>query len=393
MDTLTVVAVLIGAAVGLTLGYVLGLLRAEARRADDRGRLAAAEARYEELTREREQLLARSREDDSLLRALGPVTQQLRDMSGKVGRLQELQSASSAEVSQQLRHAHVTSQELVSATSRLNAALMSTSARGVWGETELMRIVEAAGMLNRVHFDAQSAQGSGRPDLIINLPGGGRLAVDAKAPLSDYLRAIDIGADDEESLERRTRLLNANVKALRQHIRELEKRNYPAEFPHSPQFTVLFLPTESMLAEALARDGAILEDAAARGVVLASPSSLLALLRSVAATWSSSRIAEEAEAIMALGKDLNSRLSKVCDHLTQLGTGLTRAVKAYNATVGSIEKRLLVTARDFESLPPLSPAPGRLDGEDAQPRAMLAEFSPGEDGAAAGPEGEEARQA
>ncbi|MDO5724431.1 MAG: DNA recombination protein RmuC [Flaviflexus sp.] len=375
MDTVTLLAVVIAAVVGLALGYVLASLRAEARWAGERGRIAAAEARYEEIAREHEQLRIRSREDDNLLRALGPVTEQLRDMSGKVGRLHELQSASSAQVSQQLQHAHVTSQELISATSRLNAALMSTSARGVWGETELLRIVEAAGMLNRVHFEAQASQGSGRPDLVINLPGGGRLAVDAKAPMSDYLRAIDIGADDEESLKRRNELLDANIKALRQHIRELQRRNYPGEFPHSPQFTVLFLPTESMLAEALARDGAILEDAAGRGVVLASPSSLLALLRSVAATWSSSRIAEEAESIMALGKDLSTRLSKVCEHLTQLGTGLTRAVKAYNATVGSIEKRLLVTARDFESLPPISEAPPRLDGADAQPRALLTEFA------------------
>lgn len=369
MDT-SIVLLLFALVIGLGLGYLIGTLRAAAGRADERGHLAAAQARYEEISREQQRLIEQTRGEQAVLQTLSPLAEQLREMSGQVGRLQELQSSSSARVSQQLKDSHLTSQELVQATSRLNAALTSTSARGVWGETELRRIVEAAGMINRVHFEAQAHAEGKRPDLVIHLPGGGRLAVDAKAPLSDYLRAIDIGADDEESLARRTQLLDANIKALRLHVRELERRNYPAAYPHSPQFTVLFLPTESMLAEALARDGAILEDSAARGVIMCSPSSLLALLRSVAATWSSSRIAEEAEAIMSLGKELTSRIGKVCAHLSQLGTHLGRAVGSYNSAIGSLESRLLVTAREFESLPEISPTPQRIEGESSRPRSL-----------------------
>lgn len=175
-------------------------------------------------------------------------------------------------------------------------------------------------------------------------------------------------------------LMSEHAKAMRAHINELAKRDYPAQFPGSPQFTVMFLPAESLLSEALAADAALLEDALRLGITPTSPSSLLALLRAVATIWASAQVTEEAQEIMYLGRTLVQRLNTVASHLDSLGSSLQRSVTAYNRTVASIESRLLVTARSFESIDSPLATPKEVSSEKGQVRHFTSGLlSPGEE--------------
>lgn len=369
---------------GIAVGYFFAQVRlahAPRQEAQELAQLqsnaAAASARAERLEEENNALIDRARSDQDIMRALAPLAQQLDTMNRRVQGLQEVQVAQRAELQEQLGQAHRTQRELARETNSLRTALTSNSARGTWGEIELRRIVEAAGMLPHVDFSLQQAtdqiSGSGsslRPDLTIHLPGGSHLAVDAKVPLSSMLRAQDITGEDIASRRARAELLAEHAKAVRAHVNELAKRDYPAEFPGSPRITVMFLPAESLLSDALAKDATLLEDALRLGVTPTSPSSFLALLRSVATIWASARVTEEAQEIMMLGRTLVQRLNTVAGHLDTLGSSLQRSVTSYNRTVASIESRLLVTARSFESIDSPLATPKELNPEKAQVRTF-----------------------
>ncbi len=369
-------------ALGFAVGYFLAQARAATAPRQDAQELtrvhsnaAAAVARAERLEEENNALIDRARSDQDIMRALAPLAQQVDTMNRRVQGLQEAQVAQRAELQEQLGQASRTQRELARETSSLRTALTSNSARGTWGEIELRRVVEAAGMLPHVDFSVQqstgqvSESGSGsRPDLTVHLPGGFHVAVDAKVPLSSMLRVQDITGEDSASRRARSELLAEHAKAVRAHINELAKRNYPAEFPGSPQFTIMFLPAESLLSEALAADATLLEDALRLGITPTSPSSLLALLRSVATVWASAQVTEEAQEIMLLGRTLVQRLNTVAGHLDTLGSSLQRSVTSYNRAVASIESRLLVTARSFESIDSPLSTPKELSAEKAQVR-------------------------
>lgn len=370
-----IAVVLLFLAVGVGIGYLLGQSRAQARQADARMEMVRLEARAERLEEENDALIERAQSDQNVLRALSPITSSLAAMTTKVGQLEKSQAAASAQLSQQLTTTHESSRDLFEVTSSLRRALTSTSARGSWGEAELERIVTAAGMLPHVHFDTQatvesSAGGRQRPDMLIYLPGDGVIAVDSKVPLSAYMEAVEISADDPSQRSQREILLAEHAKAVRGHVLALAKRNYPSQFEHSPQLTIMFMPTESLLSEAVRANPGLLDEAARHGVAITSPSSLLALLRAVAATWSSSRVTQEAGEVLALGKDLVQRLGDLSKHLTTLGSRLSGSVQAYNRAVGTLESRLLVTARGFESLPGDSLEVKELDYEAAQVRTF-----------------------
>lgn len=332
---------------GILLGYLLASTQSKA--------IASAErARSERLEEENNGLIERASRENSILQALAPIGSHLDAMAKRVGQLESAQTAASARISEQLSTATNVSRDLAAATSSLRTALTSTSARGTWGEVELERIVAAAGMLPHVHFETQQVQGSGkRPDLLIHLPGGGQLAVDAKVPLAAYLEAAEI--DPVSALDRACRddLLDQHGKAVMSHVKALAKRDYPAEHPGSPQVTVMFMPTESLLAEAVRSQPTLITDAADLGIALASPASLLALLKTVSATWATSKVTEEATDVLELGRELVARLATFTGYLGDLGSNLTRSVTAYNKAVGSLESRVLATARKFESLPNL----------------------------------------
>ena len=364
---IVVLAVVIGSLVGVLFERSRAgdsLRVAELGRAEAVSRLGAAEARAQLLAEENDELLERTAGNNQLLQALAPLAKQVDQVNTQIRSLEMKQEANAAKLATQMANDARTSAELARTTSGLKAALQSTSARGSWGEVELRRIIEAAGMLERVDFSVQSATSnhseSGsrqRPDITIHLPGGAHVPLDAKVPLSSYLQAQEIDADDLAKAAERENLLKAHSRAVKAHVDALAKRNYPDNFPGSPQLTVMFLPSEGLLAEAVDRDVTLLEYAFGKGIVPASPVSLLALLRSIAAVWSSTAATEEAREIANLGRSLVDRLNIFSGHLSGLGSNLQSAVGNYNKAVGSLERRVLSQARKFESLGDVTSAP------------------------------------
>jgi DNA recombination protein RmuC len=241
-------------------------------------------------------------------------------------------------------------------TQQLASALRSPNVRGRWGEVQLKRVVELAGMVEHCDFDVQVAtqvedEDGGtrrmRPDMVVRLPGGRCVIVDAKAPLLAYLDAAAT-TDDRE----RARLLRAHAGHLRMHVELLGRKAYWEQLGAgtTPEFVVLFLPGEAFFAAALEHDPALLDESAARGVILATPTTLIALLRAVAYGWREARMTESAREISTLGATLYERLATLGSHMSEVGASLDRAVSSYNRAVGSLEGRVLVTARRFRDL-------------------------------------------
>lgn len=382
-------------AVGAVIGFLLGksqannaLLETARDAAALREQIGSAEARANRLLEENTALVERSRSDADVMRALSPINKQLDLVNDHVRKLETQTTSQHAEVVTQLRRDAQVSLELSETTASLNGALRSTTARGHWGEVQLRRIIEAAGMLEHVDFDLQvsSARFSGgnttklRPDAIIHLPGDGHLAIDAKVPMDSYLLAMEIQADDPASSKERAELLARHAKMLRGHVDALVKRNYAADFPDSPQLTILFLPSESLLAEATQADPTLLDYALNTGIVLSSPSSLLALLRAVASVWSSSAASSEAREVVNLGRELVDRIRVFVNHLDKLGKSLGTSVNHYNKAISSLETRLLTKVREFESLDANKlGSPALVDGDSAQIRELRApEMTPDE---------------
>lgn len=233
-------------------------------------------------------------------------------------------------------------------TRSLSTALRKPQVRGRWGELHLRRAVELAGLVDRCDFAEQVRldDGARRPDLVVRLVGGRRVVVDAKVPLDAYLDATSTEDDDE-----REHHLRRHAGQLRAHIDMLGSKQYWRSLSESPEFVVLFVPAESFLAAALETDGTLIEYAATRQVVLATPTTLIALLRTVAHGWSHETLADQAREIHRLGRELHGRLASMTGHLDQLGRSLNAAVGHYNQTVGSLESRVLVAARRFGDLP------------------------------------------
>ena len=265
-------------------------------------------------------------------------------------------------------------------TQQLASALRSPNVRGRWGEVQLKRVVELAGMVEHCDFDVQVATQVDdedgdvrrmRPDMVVRLPGGRCVIVDAKAPLLAYLDAAAT-ADDRE----RSRLLRAHAGHLRMHVELLGRKAYWEQLGAgaTPEFVVLFLPGEAFFAAALEHDPALLDESAARGVILATPTTLIALLRAVAFGWREARMAESAREISTLGATLYERLATLGSHMSEVGVSLDRAVSSYNRAIGSLEGRVLVTARRFRELgaaadrtelEPLTPIDTRTRGVQA----------------------------
>jgi DNA recombination protein RmuC len=238
---------------------------------------------------------------------------------------------------------------LSSQTNRLVDALKSPTVRGRWGEVQLRRVVEIAGMVEHCDFNEQAGvateEGRLRPDMIINLPLGKSVIVDAKVPLQAYMEALDATSE-----EQRVARLRDHARQIRSHIEQLSSKAYWDAFDHAPEFVVLFLPGEMFFSAALQQDPSLIEDAAIRKVILATPTTLIALLKAVAYGWRQEKLAENAERISRLAQELHDRIAVMNDHLTRLGSSLGGAVRAFNDAVGSFQSRVLPATRRFKEM-------------------------------------------
>ena len=242
-----------------------------------------------------------------------------------------------------------TQQQLQGETRNLVKAFSRPEIRGQWGELTLKRLAELAGMVEHCDFDRQasvdSEGGKQRPDMVVRMPGGREIIVDAKAPMDGYLGAVQASVDSVRLQE-----IRRHARNVRDRVRELSAKRYWKQFPRSPDFVVLFIPGDQFLSAALETDPQLLEDAMADRIVLATPSSLVALLRAVAYGWRQESLAENAEQIRVVGEDLYERLSTFADHLGRLGNSLHQSVVSYNKAVGSFDSRVLPGARKFKDM-------------------------------------------
>ena len=341
--------------VGLVVGGALGWLAARARSAADVARLDATlratregEARLEQSLRALSQDAARD-QHASLAQLLTPLQEAVHRYERRVVEVENDRVDAYAELRTEVRQMQSVSSALSTSTSQLVAALRAPQVRGRWGEHQLRRIVEAAGMLAHCDFTEQVSaatdNGGIRPDLLVRLAGGRHVVVDAKAPLDAYLTALEARDDRTRDAQ-----LDLHAKHLRGHVDQLAAKSYWAGFESTPEFVVLFVPADPFLDTALQRDPTLMEHAFSRDVVLATPATLVALLRTVAYAWRQEALARNAVQVHTLGRELYTRLSTMGAHLTRLGSSLGSAVGAYNKAVGSLESRVLVSARKFAEL-------------------------------------------
>jgi len=302
-------------------------------------------------------------------RAVEPVRESLDRVDQRLRELEASRIEWHTQLREQVEAMRLTGEELRRETSSLATALRRPEVRGRWGELHLRRTAELAGMVEHCDFDLQvtTADGRLRPDMVVRLVGGRQIVVDSKVPLDAFLEAT--GSEDAD---RREAALGRHAHQLRQHIDHLAAKSYWRQFETTPQFVVLFVPGESFLSAALQTDPGLLEHAAAQNVVLASPTTLVALLRTVALGWTEASLAENAREIHRVASELYERLGTVMEKFDGVGQSLERAVKAYNGTIGSVESRLLVSARRMHQLKVAPEPPFQPRIVESTPRVMTA---------------------
>lgn len=318
----------------------------------------------------------RDRAEGKVLQALAPVKETLQTMQAKVTELEQQRTRQHGELTEQLRSATASEERLRRTADSLASALNSNNTRGVWGETQLRRVVEAAGLIDRVDFEQQSSissdAGSGRPDMIVHLPGGKAIAVDAKVPFQAYLEASGIpeGADGADAARRKA-LMEEHVRALRGHVQTLGGKAYWDGLAASPEFVIAFIPSESLVSAAMHTDPGLMEFAFGKRVALASPVTLWSVLKSVAYTWQQEVLTEDAKRLFDLSRELYARIATMSTHIDKLGRSITASVNDYNKFVGSLERQVLPSARKLAALDESKVLP-TFAGLEATPRVLTA---------------------
>ncbi len=372
---------MVGLAAGLAIGYLLGRVRVTTGLADAQARARAAEEKLgyveEQLTERFQALSARALDLNNLrflelaenrlnttrAEAAGDLEQRRQAVENLVAPLRETLAkvetqlreselgarAARAELAQQMEFVRNSSEQLKAQTTALVSALRRPEARGRWGELQLRRVAEIAGMARFCDFDEQvsavTPDGVVRPDMIVRLSGGKNIVVDSKVSLAAYLEAAEAGDPDLAGAR-----LDAHARHVREHVDRLAAKTYWQAFSPAPEFMVLFIPGEAFLAPALERDPGLLEYAMAKRVHIATPTTLITMLRTAQYAWQQAALSENARAVFDLGKELYERLGHLGRNVDGLGRSLAKAVAAYNRTVGSLENRVLVSARKMTEL-------------------------------------------
>jgi DNA recombination protein RmuC len=279
---------------------------------------------------------------DSLLK---PLKQSLDQVDAKIGAIENARKEAYGTLSEQLRSLNTAQLILQTEASRLSTALRSTSYAGSWGELQLRRVVEMADMLPYCDFSEQESAGGLRADLVVRLPGGQRIVVDAKAPLEAFRAAVQ--ATDEIT---KSGFFSEHAAKVRNHIDTLGAKNYWEQFQPAPEFVVLFLPGDQFLGAALQSDNTLMDRALSRRVLLATPSTLIALLKAASYGWRQESVSKNAEEISQLGRQLHDRVATFTENLDKMGRGLDSAVKGFNSAVASFEAMLIPSARRFAEM-------------------------------------------
>ncbi|MGJ8633307.1 MAG: DNA recombination protein RmuC [Luteolibacter sp.] len=307
-----------------------------------------------------------------------PVAESLGKFEMRIGEIEKIREGAYSELKEQVRALGHGQLGLQRETASLVKALRQPTGRGQWGEMQLRRVVELAGMQEHCDFTLQTTSTTDegkrlRPDLIVKLPGGKTIVVDSKTPMDAYLNALEATEDHE-----RDAFLIQHAKQINTHIQQLSSKKYAEQMDDSPEFTVLFLPSESFFSAALNSDPGLIERGVDQGVILATPTTLIALLKAVSYGWRQEALAINAKEISALGRTMHERLAKLADHFSSLGKSLNSAVGHYNNAIGSYETRVLSTARKFEELqvaPEGSTLPD-IPGIDKTTRPLLTTQAP-----------------
>ncbi len=324
--------------------------------------LKASTVKNEEVLVQREQ---------AIKALVDPLTKSLEQVRAEVAQAEKSRIEGQSTLTEHLRQLSVANAELSKGTGDLVTALRSSQTRGAWGELQLRRVVEAAGMLKNVDFDEQASvatdDGRLRPDMVVRLAGGKNVVVDSKVAFLGWLEAQQ--ADDDEYREAR---LDAHVRHLRKHVDDLAGKEYWEQFSPAPEFVVMFVPAEAFLSAAVERDPGIMEYAARNNVIIATPMTMLALLKTVAYAWRQEALAENAQKVLTVGKELYSRLVTMTGHITRTGNALASATTHYNKMIGSLESQVLTSARRMVALDVVDESKSieELSGIEATPRPI-----------------------
>ncbi|MDR6119270.1 DNA recombination protein RmuC [Aeromicrobium sp. SORGH_AS981] len=321
--------------------------------------------------REAKERQAKEHSESRVLQKLAPVATQLQQMQRKVEEIEEKRARQHGHLAEQIRATQESAARSQQAAETLSGALRNNTVRGAYGETQLTSLVESAGLLNRIDFSTQESitadSGARRPDMVIKLPGRKQMAVDAKVPYAVFIDANRPDLDDAE----RKRMFVQHAKAVRAHVDALAQKEYWTGLPTSPEFTVAFIPNDAILNAALDADPSLMEHAFGKGIVLATPVNLWAVLKTVAFTWRQEDLAENAQELVDLGRELYKRLGTLSSHVSKLGRSLERSVKDYNTFVGSLERGVLVTARKLDRVDDTALL-GDVQELDVDPRSLTA---------------------